>query len=240
MTTLHYEIGQPVLDMFPGYRLGVLVFDGLANSPGNPQVDAALRETETWLRDAVRGNVVSLPQVAAWRDAFRRFGAKPGEHRSAIEALLRRVLKPDSMPAINTLVDIGTLVSLRFLLPAGVHPLGTGDIRLAVRTAQAGDSFLPVAGGEREAAADGEVVLASGSEVLTRRWTWRQSALTRTLVDTRRIVFNLDALAPIDDGQLAAAMADASQWVTQCCGGRLIVSTVLGAAQPSLTVALQD
>ena len=32
-------------------------------------------------------------ETAAWRDAYRRFGAKPAEHRSDIEALAVRLPK---------------------------------------------------------------------------------------------------------------------------------------------------
>ena len=40
-----------------------------------------------------------------------------GDRRSAAEALLRRLTKQGSIPSINTLVDIGNLVSIRYALP---------------------------------------------------------------------------------------------------------------------------
>ncbi len=56
-----------------------------------------------------RRSLSELPTLSAWRQAFRRFGANPTKHRSAAEALLRRLQKGD-IPGINTLVDIGNLV----------------------------------------------------------------------------------------------------------------------------------
>lgn len=107
-----YRIDREVLQMFPGYRLGVLVYSGLDNTGSHPELTEILRGKETSVRNKVVGNVTENVVVAAWRDAYKRFGAKPAEHRSSIEALLRRVIKPDSIPTINPLVDIGTAVSL--------------------------------------------------------------------------------------------------------------------------------
>jgi DNA/RNA-binding domain of Phe-tRNA-synthetase-like protein len=45
---------------------------------------------------------------------FTRFGAKPTQYRCAAEALLRRLAKHGDISPINTLVDIGNLVSIRY------------------------------------------------------------------------------------------------------------------------------
>jgi DNA/RNA-binding domain of Phe-tRNA-synthetase-like protein len=107
MTPLTYTIAPEIFTLHPGYCRGVVVARGFTNGPSAPAVTALLREAEAALRQRITGNVAEVPEIAAWREAYRRFGAKPSEHRSAIEALARRVLKPDNLPAINTLVDIG-------------------------------------------------------------------------------------------------------------------------------------
>jgi DNA/RNA-binding domain of Phe-tRNA-synthetase-like protein len=55
--------------------------------------------------------VAEHPRIHAWREAYRAFGARPGEYRSSIEALARRVLRGDALPSINTLVDIGNVIT---------------------------------------------------------------------------------------------------------------------------------
>ena len=75
-------------------------------------------------------------RIRCWREASRAFGAKPAEFRSSIEAMARRALTNDRLPSINALVDIGNLISLRHLLPAGAHAIDmiAGDIALRFAT----------------------------------------------------------------------------------------------------------
>jgi DNA/RNA-binding domain of Phe-tRNA-synthetase-like protein len=240
MDRLDYRVDDAVFARFPGYTLGVVVLDRCDNGATRPALEALLRAAEDAVRARLRGNVADLLEVAAWREAYRRFGAKPSEHRSAIEAMLRRVAKPDALPAINPLVDIGNLVSLRHTLPVGVHPVGALPRSVSLRLADPADRFVAAEGAEPETPAPGEVVLASGTDVLTRRWTWRQSIGTRTLADTTRVFFNVDGLPPVDRAQVEAAMREIVDRVAAHCGGRVRASAVLTAANPAFEAGLGD
>ncbi len=237
-TTLNYQLAAEVLAAHPGYCRGVVVVRGADNTRAAPALAALLREAEAGLREAVRGNVAEHERIAAWREAYRRFGAKPSEHRAAIEALARRVLKPDQLPSINPLVDIGNIVSLRHLLPAGVHPLGVGENRLALRHARAGDGFAPPDGGPAEAPPGGEIVFADGARVLTRRWTWRQAASTQTLPETTQVFFNIDGLPPTPREAVLAAMDDVRALVREHTGGEVVAAQLLSAEQPAMAWGL--
>ncbi len=222
MTALTYSISPDIFRQYPGYCRGVVVARGFTNGPSASAVTALLREAEAALRERITGNVAEVPEIAAWRDAYRRFGAKPSEHRSAIESLARRVLKPDSLPGINTLVDIGNLVSIKYLLPAGAHPTDHLRHGLTLRLAKDGDTFAPPDGSPVEAPPPGEVVFADGNSVLTRRWTWRQAASTQTLPDTKGVFFNIDGLPPTSRDTVQAAAAEVAALVQQHCGGETL------------------
>ncbi|MEZ5657091.1 MAG: phenylalanine--tRNA ligase beta subunit-related protein [Burkholderiaceae bacterium] len=227
---MQYLIDAEVFESYPGYRRGVVVIRGAQNTRDGSALETLLRSEEARVRERLAGiNVAEHPAIAAWRDAYRRFGAKPSEHRSSIEAMLRRVLKPDRLPSINPLVDIGNIVSLRYLLPAGVHPLPAGGPGLALRRAREGDTFLPADGAAPEAPPATEVVFAHGAEILTRRWTWRQAAGTQTLPDTTEVFFNIDGLPPVDDDAVRLAMTDIAQLVVAHTGGSVIAMAVLAA-----------
>ncbi len=235
MTPLTYRIAPEIFALYPGYCRGVVVARGFSNGPSTPTVTALLREAEAALRQRITGNVAEVPEIAAWRDAYRRFGAKPAEHRSAIEALARRVLKPDALPAINLLVDIGNLVSIKHLLPAGVHPTDALQHGLALRLAGEGDLFAPPDGSPAEAPPAGEVVFADGTSVLTRRWTWRQAANTQTLPDTKGVFFNIDGLPPTHRDTVQAATAEVAALVQAHCGGE-VLAVLLDARNPGFSL----
>lgn len=234
---MEYQIAAEIFETFPDYRRGVVVIRGAVNTRDGAELEALLRAEEERVRLRLgSGNVAEQPTVAAWREAYRRFGAKPSEHRSSIEAMLRRVVKPDRLPSINPLVDIGNIVSLRHLLPAGVHPLPASGPGLELRRAYPGDTFLPADGSPAEVPAPAEVVFVHGTDVLTRRWTWRQAAGTQTLAKTTDVFFNVDGLPPVGDDLVRAAMDDVVRLVVAHTGGSVVSSAVLSVDSPSMEI----
>lgn len=236
MPRFRYTVAPEVFQQHPSYVRGVVVLDVAHNEAGaaTAALTAQLREAEAALRQTVTGNVAEHLRIAAWREAYRAFGAQPSEHRSALEALARRVLKPDALPDINPLVDIGSLVTLRHLVPAGVHPLPADGGELALRQTAPGDQFVPADGSPAEHPAPREIVFAQGPQVLTRRWTWRQAAGTQTLPGTRAVFVNVDGLPPATAQEVRAAMQDITALAQTFCGARVRAAGVLSADQPRL------
>ena len=76
----------------PDYRaLLVVVVEGLHPTPGDATSEGLLRRAEELARSALQEQPVDrLPHVAAWREAYRAFGARPGRTRNSLEALTRR------------------------------------------------------------------------------------------------------------------------------------------------------
>ena len=180
---------------FPGYRAGVVVAIGLRNGSSVP-VD-------------VLAAPLDHPHLAAWREAFRAFGAK--RYRCSAEALIARI---DDFPRINRLVDLYNAVSVRWAVPVGGEDLDgvVGPVRLVF--ASGGEPFD---GGDPPRA--GEVVWADEAGVTCRRWNWRQGVRTRLTVDTRRAYFLFDALPELDDASLAAAMDDLCERLREASPG---------------------
>lgn len=234
-----YLISSEIFASYPNYCRGVVVIDAVDNRGGGEDLVHLLREAEMAVRVLVRGNVAELPYIAAWREAYRRFGAKPSEHRSSIEAMVRRVIKPESIPSINPLVDIGNLVSLRYMLPVGVHPLTEPLRSIELRCSLPGDTFVPVNREPEETPPAGEIVLASGQNVLTRRWTWRQAANTQTLPGATRVFYNVDGLPPATKNVVSDAMQEIVRVVNEHCGGTVVATALLTQDRPSLPLAFE-
>ncbi len=217
-----YGVSIAVFERFPGYRRGAVVVRDARNRASPPALVELLRAEEASLRARLDAAALAEhPRIAAWRDAYRAFGAKPSEHRSSIEAMARRVSRGDALPSINALVDIGNLVSLRWLMPAGVHPIDASRGDLWLRFAEGAETFDPPDGAPAERALRGEVIFAEDDRVLTRRWTWRQAAGTQTTLDTRAVVFNIDGLPPATGEDVIGAGRDIEALVAEHCGGRV-------------------
>ncbi len=217
---LTYSIAPEVFAAFPGYRRGVVLAHGVRNGVSPAELAAMLRSEEAGARRRLSLETLTAePLLASWREAFRRLGYKPGDFRPSIEALLRRVLKGQDLPAINALADIGNIVSLRHLLPVGGHAVDVLARDIALRPATGAESFVPFGMEEAEHPAAGEFIFAEGDKVLTRRWIWRQANHTLLLPETTAVEVNLDALPPVPDEALREAARDVMDLVGRFCGG---------------------
>jgi DNA/RNA-binding domain of Phe-tRNA-synthetase-like protein len=133
---------------------------------------------------------------------FTRFGARPTQYRSAAEALLRRLAKHADIPPINTLVDIGNLVSIRYAMPVAVLDLAGVTGAISVRFAAGDEQFTDLGSSASVHPQPGEVIFVDEADrVSARRWCWRQSAQSATTDAT------VDALF-IVEGHHEAAAAD--------------------------------
>ena len=220
MAGLMYSLAGEVFAGFPDYRRGVVVARGVRNGDSPPDLLAMLRSEEAGARRRLSLETLTAePRLASWREAFRRLGYKPGDFRPSIEALLRRVLKGQELPAINALADIGSIVSLRHLLPVGGHAIDVLTRDIALRPASGAESFVPFGTEEEERPPAGELIFAEGGTVLTRRWIWRQANQTLLLPGTTAAEINLDALPPVADEALREAARDVMSLVGRFCGG---------------------
>lgn len=102
-------------------------------------------------------------------------------------------------------MDLGNAVSIKHRLPMGAHDLGTIDEGLDVRLAREGDTFIPFGSTETETPDAGEAVYASGSEIRTRRWTWRQSERGKITEETTAILFPIDGFSDVNADEVRAA-----------------------------------
>jgi DNA/RNA-binding domain of Phe-tRNA-synthetase-like protein len=198
-----------VFALRPDYRALLIAVDGLVPSPSDASSDKQLAAAEFAAREALLGcPVEDLPHVAAWRAAYRAFGAKPQRTRNSLEALLRRAA--DGLPRVNRLTDLYNAVSVQHQIPLGGEDLTryTGPPQLLRATGA--EPFDTFAGGNPviEYAEPGEVVWCDDAGVTCRRWNWRQARRTQLRADTTSALFILDALDPTTDDALHAAADD--------------------------------
>jgi DNA/RNA-binding domain of Phe-tRNA-synthetase-like protein len=208
-------VDAAVFALRPDAVVLALVATGLTAGPSDDRSLADLASAARAAADAGHAaDPAAHPHVAAWRDTYRAFGAKPQRTRSSVEALLRRVDPGSSpsggLPAVNAVVDAYNAVSVRHALPAGGEDLAayTGTPRLVRATGD--EPFDTVVAGEPavEHPEAGEVVWRDDTGVTCRWWNWRQCARTRITERTTDALFLLERLEPMSLDALAAAGDD--------------------------------
>ena len=109
---------------------------------------AGLRErTARRARERLGGRELSAhPTVTAMRKLFREAGTDPTRYRPSSEALLRRLLKGDELPAISPMVDINNCLSAVLAVPCCVMAEGTFAPPLSFRRGRKGESYSSLRG----------------------------------------------------------------------------------------------
>jgi len=235
---LFYSIDAAIFEKFPEFRRGVVLAGNVSNGESPNELIALLRAEEMALRQRLTTDTLTeTPHIKAWREAFRSLGIKPSEYRPSIEAMARRVLRNEPLPSINTLVDIGNVLSLRFLVPVGGHSMDDLKQDIALRFADGNEDFTPFGSDVLEHPATGEIIFAEGNIVLTRRWVWRQSNHTLTLPETRSIEVNIDALPPLSVRDVERICEETMHMIYKYCGGKTRYE-ILDAEHPKMSLRI--
>jgi DNA/RNA-binding domain of Phe-tRNA-synthetase-like protein len=203
------SVEDAVFALRPDYRVLLLAVDGIAGGPSDQASDELLQAAEAAATELLRDQPVDqLPHVAAWREAYRAFGAKPQRTRNSLEALLRRVAS--GLPRVNRLTDLYNAISVLHQIPLGGEDLTryAGPPRLLRATGT--EPFDTMANGVvvLEHPEPGEVVWCDDAGVTCRIWNWRQARRTQLSEETTTALFILDALDPLTDEALRAAGDD--------------------------------
>jgi DNA/RNA-binding domain of Phe-tRNA-synthetase-like protein len=90
--------------------------------------------------------ISSDPTVSALRRLFRAAGCDPTRYRPSSEALLRRLVRGDSLPEIHPLVDLNNCLSAELAVPCCVMTEGSFGPDLVWRTGHPGESYESLRG----------------------------------------------------------------------------------------------
>jgi DNA/RNA-binding domain of Phe-tRNA-synthetase-like protein len=102
----------------------------------------AERARERFDLDTMSGD----PTVAAMRQLFKAAGTRPSRYRPSSEALLRRLVKGENMPAISPMVDINNCLSAELAVPCCVMETGTFAPPFVWRSGIAGENYESLRG----------------------------------------------------------------------------------------------
>ena len=186
----------------------MLWLDGATVVDREARLNAPLAAAEA----AVRINPPA--EVAAVRTMYRRVGLDPTKTRPSSEALLRRVRKGDTLPRINSMVDVCNWCSLEFQLPYGLYDASriAGDV--ALRLGAEGESYAGIR--KDEVHVGGRITLADQRGPFGNPTS--DSARTMVTTATTRALLVVFAPREIDQRRLAEVLDATSARMTQFTG----------------------
>lgn len=226
-----FQYSDEIMKTFPQTVGGLISINDLTNGP----TPDALKERYAAEQQATIARIgdtplSELPTLNAWRQVFRQFGVNPTKTRCAPEALLRRLTKQGDIPFINTLVDIGNLVSIRYALPVAVMDCRDVQGPITVDFSDGTERFTELGSDEPIHPEVGEVVFADETGmVMARRWCWRQSAESAARADTQNVIICIEAHHDAGLEDATQGVADLLSLLAEFAGGEQGHSAILSA-----------
>ena len=167
------------------------------------------------------------PHIRKFRDFYWRLGIDPTKQRPAHEALVRRILHGQNLPKINPIVDIGNLISIKYLLPIGIYDFDKLDKSkdLVLRFANEGEEFYPIGSGKKKLSSN-QVVLAQNN-LIVHVFPYRDSEITKVTENTKNILIIVGGIELIEEKQVLNAVKEIEEMIIKYLGGEVRLNPVV-------------
>ena len=222
MSTFRYD--PDLLTRYPSVVGGVILASRMTNRPTPPELLQSYQAEQEEVKRRIGDTPLSeLPSLAAWRRAFSAFNVNPTQYRSAAEALLRRLTKKGDIPSINTLVDIGNMISIRHALPVAVFDTRALTGAVSVHFASGEERYTTLGQEEVEHPEPGEVIFSDETGlVIARRWCWRQSEQSAAQLETTDAIITVEAHHLDGRDDVSAALEELQALLKTYAGGNFV------------------
>jgi len=195
---MQFSVEEKIFEFFPNMNIAIAIARGINNTDSNPEITNFLKETCSELvNNFTAPNAQSHPKIQPWREGMKRAGASGKKFPSSIEALARRVLKEETLPAINPLVDLYNAISIKYIVPAGGYDLEEIEDNLFLRLTTEGELFRELGTTESVSVNAGEIAYTDDKDILTRHFVWRQSEKSKIDSDSKNILLLSEILEEI-------------------------------------------
>ncbi len=220
LTTSEIKIDPAIQARHSGLLLGAGIVTRIGATPNKDLLEEEIRSTTEELREKYSlDRLKDEPNSRAYRDFYWRLGIDPTKQRPAAEALARRLLRGESLPRINAVVDAYNCASLRSLLAIRAYDLERIGLDLTLRLSLEGEVFEPI-GGKNETLKAGQIILADDTKIV-HLYPYRDSKLSAASTMSKDLLILSAGVPKILRDKVLGAARLACEGVVRVCGGRM-------------------
>ena len=195
------------------------VIGNIINSKINPVIyEEALKVVKDYSRKYDIHEIKNHYMIRVYRDYLWKLKIDPTKTRPSHEALLRRVLRTREFPRINTIVDIGNLISLKYLVPIGLYDLNKVYPPLVIRTSVSGDLFHPIGTDIIKEIPPGRPLLTDKEKVI-HIFPSRDSRLTSIDLSTTNVLIIVIGVEGVPLTTVSNALDNLIEYIVRYTGG---------------------
>ena len=214
-------IDNEIKQSFPNLKIGFLIGNGINNKKSDLELEtiSKTKEKEIYAKFPDMEALQSHPNIQLWREIYKNMGSKPSKYRPTVEALIRRIIKGDSIPSINAVVNAYLVIELEYLIPFGGYDIDELDGDLKLEYSKEEHSFVGF-GGKEEKTYIGEMVYRDSSSILTRRWNFKDCIRTQIMPNSKNIgLFTEIPSKTIESNQISVILNHLQSLLDEFCGG---------------------
>jgi DNA/RNA-binding domain of Phe-tRNA-synthetase-like protein len=216
---MYLTLDKDLRSKFPGLHARVTNIRGVAIALQSQELESFKgrifeEAAKRWNLDELKEN----PVFRAYRDFFWKVKVDPTKTRPASEALLRRILRGNPLPTINTLVDAYNLSSVATSIPFGAFDTDKMRGIPVMREAKAGEEFLGIGMDKPMQLGGGEAVIQDDDRLVA-VYPYRDADYSKVTTSTRNLLLMTCGVPGIGAEELEKAEAIGVEYITRFCGG---------------------
>jgi len=216
---MYLKLDEGLSSKFPGLHARVTHLRGLTIMDRSPELETFKAQVFTesarrWNIDELKDNQV----FRVYRDFFWKVKVDPTKTRPASEALLRRILRGNPLPTINTLVDAYNLASVATSIPFGAFDTDRMRGTPVMREAKPGEEFLGI-GMEKPIQLSGGEAVIQDDDRLVAVYPYRDADYSKVTTSTRNLLLLTCGVPGIGADVLERAEVVGVEYISRFCGG---------------------
>lgn len=162
----------------------------IENKSSAPSFDRFQQQVLSELSPSLsKENLKNDPVLEGYRNLRTSIGLSRIKSVSSSEALLNYLLKKNTLPQINLLVNLYNLISVKTHISIGAHDLKKINKHLDFRITKGDEKFVPMGSNESIDIKRGEYAYIDGSNEVLCRLDHRQCNKTRITEETKSCLF---------------------------------------------------
>jgi DNA/RNA-binding domain of Phe-tRNA-synthetase-like protein len=161
-------ISDDLKNRYPGIKFGYIITNNIVVQEENDKLEKIKRNIEKEIREKELEYYKNDGNIKGWLDLFREMELNPNKTPPAQYALIKRIIKGNPIPKINTIVDIANVMAAKSRLPVGAFDIEHIKDKIELRLSMSGEKFHPLFSDEFEEVPPNEVVYSDSEKIFSR------------------------------------------------------------------------
>lgn len=211
-------------DDYPKFEIIGVIIGQLSSKLNDEFLDGKKKEVLSFIKERYENisQVKDNDIIKAYRQFYWKYCLlDPTKIRPAGEALLRRLLKNNSLPTIHPVVDAFNLISAKTGVPMCAYDLDELKLPLTFSLSTTNDVFLGIGMKQPKKLDEKLPIITDNNGQIVSIYPYRDADTTKLTKKTRNFIITADGVPGVQKSILKGALTEAIETIQSFCGGKI-------------------